>query len=300
MFDLRTPACRRPVLLCVALLATATSAVADEASPHPAYAALSISADDADNSSTVAEVGLPLGSHAWIHAGFGKSEAESEGPRDDEDLDADAMSVGLGVGGRRFEFSTNYVQRKDGAFKQDDWAFAFDWRGERGGLGADAFVRSAEAETTTSVRARRLQPRTIRIVESLDATGFGVHGDVDVGENLNLFAAAMTYDYDDVSSNHPYLSRLLFLNGSGVTRDQAFLEKFFGVGATYRFSSVSLTAQYLRDEALETGDITNTGELAVLILLGDHWSLTPSIGYSASDLDGGIAYGGLVVGYHWN
>lgn len=280
-------------LLACMLLASAAHAQSDVA--HPAYVAVGAAVDGDDSSALDIEAGLPLGRHAWLYAGGGQEAAEDGS----EELDATVWRAGIGVGGEHVEFTTTYVRRKDGAFEQDDWAFALDWRGARGGIGADYFARSSQAETVASIQRRRLTPLAVRVVESLDGEGYGAHGDFDVTEQFNVFASFMNYDYVDVGSNHPFLSRLLFLGGSGVTRESAFLEQTFGVGVTYRFVSTSLTLQYLRDEALETRDVTDTGELALVVLVGTHWSITPSIGYSDSETDGGLVYGGLSAGYNW-
>jgi hypothetical protein len=108
----------------------------------------------------------------------------------------------------------------------------------------------------------------------------------------------MIYDYGAVNTNHPLLSRLLFLTGSGVTRDQALLDHWIGVGATYRFANTALTLQYFRDEALETRDVTDSVLVSLIVLAGDHWSFSPELGYSESE-DDSTAYAGLSVSYHW-
>jgi hypothetical protein len=260
-----------------------------------AYVAIGGTLDEDGSTTANVELGLPFGQFAWVYAGAGRDEAQN----DIEDLNADTLSAGFGLGGRSIEFNVGYDRRKDGsAFEQDDWMISLDWRGARGGIGADVFVRSADAETVASIQRRRRAPLSGRIVESLDGEGYGLHGDFDVTDQLNLFASAMTYDYDAVDTNHPLLSRLLFLSGSGVTRDQAFLDHSIGVGAAYWFTNTVLTVQCFRDEVLETKDVTNTGLLSLTVLLGEHWSITPSLGYSDGE-NGEAGFGGLTVSYDW-
>ena len=285
---------RITTLLSCALLAAATHAQSD-VSTHSPYIAVNGTVDEDDNSSANFEFGLPIGRYAWLFAGGGQRESSSGS----DDLSTDVWRLGGGLGNEHLELNASYVHRKDDSFKQDDWLLSLDWRGSRGGMGADYFVRHSDAETTTSIRRRRLAPRSIRISESLDGEGFGAHGDIEVTEQVNVFASAMFYDYDDVASNHPYLSRLLYLSGSGVTREEAFLDRSFGIGATYRFSSMSLTLQHWRDKAWQTEEVTDTTELSVLVLFGDHWSVAPSIGYSDGDIDGSVAFGVVTIGYNW-
>jgi hypothetical protein len=285
---------RTATLLGCGLLTAAAHAQSD-ASAHSPYVAVSGTVDEDDSSSANFEFGLPMGRSAWLFAGGGQQESSSGG----EDLRSDVWRLGAGLGNERLELNASYVRRKDDSFKQGDWLLSLDWRGSRGGIGADCFVRHSDAETTTSIGRRRLAPRSIRITESLDGEGIGAHGDIDVTENVNLFASAMFYDYEDVASNHPYLSRLLFLSGSGVTREEAFLDRSFGIGATYRFASLSLTLQYLRDEAWQTEEKTDTGEVSMFVVFDDHWSLTPSLGYAKGDVGGGVVYGGIGIGYNW-
>jgi hypothetical protein len=53
----------------------------------------------------------------------------------------------------------------------------------------------------------------------------------------------------------------------------------------------------MHDAALVEDDVTDSAVLAVLVLLGDHWSLTPSAGVSDNELRGKTAFGGLSVSY---
>lgn len=87
-----------------------------------------------------------------------------------------------------------------------DWSFALGWQFGRGSLGADVFIRSAEAETVFSVQRRRANPRAVRVTESIDGTGYGLHGDFDMTPAFAVFASWMKYDYD-IETNRPLLAR---------------------------------------------------------------------------------------------
>jgi hypothetical protein len=259
------------------------------------YIVVSGETDDADSSQGLIEVGSSIGANGWIRGGVGRAAlANTEGK-----VETDVFRLGGGASIAAVDLEIDVTHRADGdAFRQQDWAFALGWQFGRGSIGADVFNRSADAETVTSVRRRRLDPREVRIVESIDGAGYGVHGDFDITPALTAFAVWMKYDYD-IETNRPILARFSLLNGSGITRSEAFLDRSFAAGMTYRFTHASLTGQYMHDEALVANDVADSLQLSLLILVGEHWSLTPMAGVSDNDLQGNTAFGGLSVGYSW-
>jgi hypothetical protein len=267
----------------------------EDAADWSPYVIVSGEADDAESSQAMLELGSSIGSAGWIRGGIGRAElADREDP-----IDTKLFKLGGGASVAAVDLAIGLIHRADGdAFKQQDWAFALGWQLGRGSIGADVFIRSAESETVTSVRRRRLNPREVRLVESIDGTGYGLHGDFDVMPALTVFASWMKYDYD-IETNRPVLSRLSLLNGSGITRSEAFLDSAFNAGLTYHFVHASLTGQYMHDEALVAADVTDSLQLSVLFMIGSHWSITPMAGVSDNDLQGNTAFGGLSVGYTW-
>jgi hypothetical protein len=284
-------------LIATALVSAAghcTEAAADDASARSRYVTLNVDGDEVQNRQSSIELGMPIGQYGTLHGSYGQNEADYAG----EDLTTDVASIGLGASGEHVEFAIDYLHRADdAAFVQNDVIASLGWRGTLGGVGVDVFSRNADDETVASIQRRRRDPRIIRLVESVDGVGYGAHGDFDVTPELNLFASAMTYDYDR-DTNHPFLSARLFTVGSGLTRDQAFLDNTLGLGASYRFSLVSLTGQYFRDEALATSEITDTLELTAIILLGEHWSIAPRVGVSKDERDS-VVFGGVGMGFNW-
>jgi hypothetical protein len=259
------------------------------------YIVVSGEADDAHSSQGLIEVGSSIGASGWIRGGMGRATlANTEGK-----VETDVFMLGGGASIAAVDLDIDVTHRADGdAFKQQDWGFAASWQFGRGSIGADVFIRSADAETVTSVRRRRLDPREVRIVESIDGTGYGAHGDFDITPALTAFARWMEYDYD-IETNRPILARFSLLNGSGITRSEAFLDRALAAGMTYRFTHASLTGEYMHDEALVANDATDLLQLSLLILIGDHWSLTPMAGVSDNDLQGNTGFGGLSVGFSW-
>ena len=285
---------------CVAFAAASPLLVhaVEEKSSAPAwspYIVASAEADDADSSQALLELGSSIGDAGWIRGGVGRATLADTEDR----IETKLFKLAGGASIAAVDLEAGLVHRADGdAFKQQDWAFALGWQFGRGSIGADVFVRSADSETVTSVRRRRLNPREIRIVESIDGTGYGLHGDFDIAPSLTAFASWMKYDYD-IETNRPILARFSLLNGSGITRSEAFLDRSISAGFTYHFVHVSLTGIYIQDAALVADDITNTVQVSALVMIGNHWSVTPMAGVSDNDLRGRTAFGGLAVGYTW-
>lgn len=293
-----TDSVSRALALCAVIAAALPAATlhAEEAEDgiewHP-YVIVSGDVDDADSSQALLEVGTSIGATGWIRAGVGRAELA------ETDIETDVLQLGGGLSIKAIDASAGIAHRSDGdGFEQRDWNFSLGWQGARGAIGVDVFVRDAESETVTSVTRRRLNPRSVRITESIDGTGYGVHADFDFTPALTAFGAWMTYDYD-IATNHPILLRLSVLNGSGITRSEAFLDQSYSAGLTYHFSYAALTARYLHDEALVEDDITDAFELSLQILLGEHWSVTPMAGIADNDLLGDSVFGGLSIGYTW-
>lgn len=259
--------------------------------------ALTVSAtiDDEDNTTTFAEVTVPAGQYFWLYGGIGASDAQDT----QRDVSSDLLSLGIGASVQQFDMAVGFIDRDGDEISQEDLTATIQWHVGRGGVGVNFFQRNAESETTTSLQRRRVQPRVVRVVESLDGHGFGIHGNLDVTDAINVYVGYMGYDYAEVNSSHPFLSRVLSFNGSGVTRDLAFIEEAFQTSLTYRWASASVSAHYLRDEALETADVTDTFEISALWFIGDYWSLSPVVGYSDSEHFGSIGYAGVSIGYNW-
>lgn len=284
----------RALVLCTAICAATTlrAEESDSIEWRP-YVSVSGEADDADSSQGLLEVGTSIGAAGWLRAAAGRAELA------ETDIETNVLQLGGGLSIKAIDMAAGIVHRSDGeGFEQRDWNFALGWQGSRGAIGVDVFVRDAESETLTSVTRRRQNSRAVRITESIDGTGYGVHADFDFTPALTAFGAWMTYDYD-IATNHPILLRLSLLNGSGVTRSEAFLDESCSVGLTYHFVNAALTGHYSRDEALVADDVTDSFQLSLQLSFGEHWSLTPMAGIAENDLLGDSAFGGLSIGYHW-
>lgn len=288
---------------CLAFACLMVSAAhAEDAKRHSAT--LSVQGDENDNRQWLGRLALPLGEHAWVQGSLGRTELAATGARN-----SDTVGVALGVGGQAVNAAVEFVQRKgDAGFKQQDWAAALNWRGESGGLGADVFLRSASDEWTTTTQSGGVfgRPVTTTVRESVDSRGFGLHGDFDVTPRVNVFAGAMRYRYDfDTDSNatgsSTPLSSLLGTNAvlSGVWRDQAYIDRSYRVGSSYRFDSAIVSAQYLRDRIANTDENLSTVQLGAQFPIAEHWLLSPTIGRTSGGNLGAAAYGGLSLSFNW-
>lgn len=260
------------------------------------YVSVDVQGDNTDNREWLATGSLTAGDYVWLRAGFGKSESLL----DTDTIEMNLASGGIGIRGEHLQFKIDFTSREDGeAYDQRDWNASLSWRNDTFGIGVDGMVRSTSTETVQIVTLPIIGPRPVLVKQSVDGSGFGLHADVNVSDELNLFAGGMSYDYDDVDSNRPALARLLNFSGSGITREQAILDRSFFVGFSYGFEYVDLTAQYLKDKTLASGDITDTLLVSAAIILGEHWMLTPALGRSSTEQLGDVTFGAVSLSYGW-
>jgi hypothetical protein len=269
-------------------------------SPHGYYAALSVEADDADFSRLGGAVAVPLGQSAWAQLDLATTSASLEG----DDVDTALAGLTLGFSAGRVDYGVEYTYLEDGSdYTQHDFEGGFTYIASRGSVGLDLFYRNADYETIASIQRRFRDPLAVAVTETTEGTGIGVHGDIIVLPHVTLFGSAMTYDYDNSSTLPARLARLQRIALSGVTRDQAFLRDSINVGITYGFSIASLSAVYYRDSQVEGGAVTDTGELAADFPLGEplgtQWMLATWIGYSVTEQESGLTYGGARISVVW-
>lgn len=290
--------CGWSVLACVAV----SVAHADGLDRHSAT--LSVLGDENDNRQWLGKVALPLGDHAWVQGSLGQTELATA-PTGNTKI----VGAAVGMGFQTFDAAIDFVQRRsDAGFEQQDWAAALDLHGARGSVGADLLVRSADGESKTMTGSGSVfaPPVTTTLKESVNGSGFGLHGAFALTPRTSLFAGAMRYHYEfSVESMSPGastpLSSLLGTTAtlSGVWRDQAFIDRSYRVGAKHRFQAAAVSAQYLHDRAANTGEVVGTVQLQVEWLLAEHWLISPSVGYSFGSVSTDTGYGGLSLSLLW-
>jgi len=287
---------------CLALACLMLSTVhAEDSGRHSVT--LSAQGDENDNRQWLGKLALPLGDHAWVQGTLGTTERPAGRPSS-----TNIVGAAMGIVGETVSGAVEFVQRSgDGQFEQQDWAAALDWRGSRGGLGADVFLRSASDESTTTQSGGPFAaPVTTRVTESVDCRGLGLHGDFALTPQATVFAGAMRYrcDFDfgstPTGSSSP-LSSLLGSNAalSGIGREQAVVDSSYRVGGRYQLRSAAVSAQYFRDRIANTDETMNTVQAQVEFPLAEHWRITPTLGYSSGGSFGHTAYGGLSLSFNW-
>jgi hypothetical protein len=280
----------------------ASTAQADGTNRHSAT--VSVQGDENDNRQWMSKLAVPLADHAWLRAGIGRTELAGA-------VAGDSQTIGaaLGAGTPTFDAAVEFAQRRgDAAFKQRDWGATLNWHGARGGLGADAFLRSAHGTSQTISRSDGVfaPPATTTVRESVRSQGFGVHGNFAPTTQATVFASAMHYRYDfsvDTSATQTGtpLSSLLGPTAvlSGVWRDQAYIDRSYRVGGSYRLRSAAVSAQYFHDRIAVSGEVSSTVQLQAEFLLAGRWLVSPMIGWSSGDSYQQVGYGGLTLGYAW-
>lgn len=290
----------------VLMLATVPVAMADDPDPRSndtaelpaASRALTAGgqADDADGRQLYLIADFPLGQRGWTELSLAQAQSGSG----IAEIKTTVASLGLGVDTQRVALSARYTHREDSdQFREQDLSGKLDLRFEKVSVGLDLFHRSAESETVTSIERRRRDPLSVRITESIDGFGAGLHAEVHPSDSLSLTAGYMKYDYDSTSNRPALLQQLSSLGISVATREQAFFDSSVHAGASYTFAYFDLAVDYYLDRVLDTGDDMSTGQLTVSIPLGERWLLTPSVGYSTNDPFDSTAFAGLSMSVFW-
>lgn len=290
--------CGWPALACLLF----STAHADGTGRHSAM--LSVQGDENDNRQWLSRLVLPLGDYAWLQGSFGNTQLATAPATSTR-----TVSAAMGIGGRTVQASVGFVRRTaDTQFEQQDWAATLDWRDARGGVGADVFLRSANGESQTTTRPGGVFPPPVvtTLQESVDSRGFGLHGDFDLTPRIKVFAGAMRYRHDfrvdstSTGTNTP-LSSLLGTPAalSGVWRDQAFIDRSYRIGTSYRFQPAAVSAQYFHDRIANTDEPLGTVQLQAEFLVGKHWLISPTIGRSSGGRADATGFGGLSIGFTW-
>jgi hypothetical protein len=219
------------------------------------------------------------------------------------------VGAALGAGIASLDVAVEFAQRRgDARFKQRDWAATLNWHGASGGLGADAFLRSAQgtSQTTSPSGGVFAPPTDTTVRESVKSRGFGLHGNLVLTPRATVFGGAIHYRYDftvdaNATQTETPLSSLLGTPAglSGVWRDQAYIDRSYRIAGRYRLPNAALSAQYFRDRIANTGAASSTVQLQAELLLAGHWLVSPMIGLSSGDSQRRVGYGGLTVGYAW-
>lgn len=264
-------------------------------------AAVSVLADDDHSRLWQAKLGLPLGERAWAQANLGRTDVAAGGG------DTTVLGAALGVDGRHVGAAVEFTRRNSDAMEIADWQGSIKWRAARGELGAHALWREAEYETTSTTQTAGLFGPTLTTVVSREAVkgeGFGMHGRFDITPQVRIFGGWLRYHYDftresPATGGGTVLQTLLSgTAASGVTRDQALIERSWHAGASYVFERHIFAVQYLHDRIALSGATLRTWQAQAELAVGRHWWLVPVLGRSSGDTTV-VEFGGLGAVFKW-
>jgi hypothetical protein len=283
------------------------------------YVSLDVSGDNNSSRQYSGTGSFTLGRYVWLDGTAGKLTNSSDDTSDNVG-DLTNYGAGFGLKNEHVQFRLNFLSSKNSdSYKQNDVTAALDWNSKRYGFGIDGFHRKTTNGTSVPNPYPRLGPSTLHGDANQTGNGVGLHASFNLTEQLSLSLGGMKYSYNDLEvttnvRNTPTQSELgtllqsvrdkvrqeLQLQAtSGLTRSLALLESSYNAGLSYQFDAVGLNAQYLRDKALDTGEITDTYLVGASIFVSSHWMLSPSLGESKSDTAGNVTFGGLSVSYNW-
>lgn len=290
-----SPCLATPVLL-VALLTALPARAAEEPAPNADRRGLQLTAqgDARQQHSVTAAASLPIGRHAWVQAGVGRS--RSLGGDAAAASRARQATLGGGIAGRRWQLALNASERRDGsALRQHDVAATLDMQPAEGvNVGLDLAQRRARAQRGAEQQRQR-------------GRGVGVHAALALTPRIGVHGAVMRNHYR-TTTTAPAAAPGGLLGGvpllqparlSAVNRDEAALARSDQLGASWRVAEgVALQGEWLQDR-LEQGGRLRSLQLKAAVSAGGGWTLTPGIGHSRGPDGTGAAYGAFAAHYAW-
>jgi len=297
-------------LLALALAPSAASAAgADTPPPNDGmrFVSAGAQADNRGNQQILSTLSLPVGQHAWVQAGGGKSrsDAAAGGRR------PAIATAAAGVAGKSLQLTVNTSQRFDGSrYRQSDWGSSLDWRQDGNGVGLDVTHRRAHAAGTVAVAdatgGSTIVPAQVRVA----GTGFGVHGTLQASEHVSVYGAVARNHYKSSTQqagatsggllgSNPLLSRALLGGASVVNRDEVDLDHSAMVGATYRWAGVALSGEYSTGEMHDGGGAMRSVDVKAAIDVAPGWRVAPGVGRGTSDQGGHATFASLTATYGW-
>jgi hypothetical protein len=290
-----------------ALLAIALAPVlarADDAATNDGmrFVSAGAQADSQHNQQVLSTLSLPVGQHAWVQAGAGKSrDAASAGGRK-----PGIVTGAVGVASPSMQLTVNAARRADGGqYRQTDVGSSLDWKHEGHVVGVDITHRNSSA--TGSVASGS---GTVPAHARVSGSGFGVHGTLQATERVSVYAAVARNHYKSTTTAivpgplapggllGAIFPRTL-LGGSVVNRDEAALDRSALVGATVRFDKVALSGDYTTGHVLDNGGTLRSVELKATVDVAPGWRVAPGIGRGSSGQAGHATFASLAASYGW-
>jgi len=293
----------------LALAASPWSAHADTPPPNDGmrYVSAGVQADNHGNQQILSTLSLPVGQHAWVQAGGGKSRSDTASGGRKPGI----ATAGVGVAGQSLQLTINTAQRFDGSrYRQSDIGSSLDWKQDGNDIGVDVTHRRSRAAGTVVASNGLGGTATVPAQARVTGTGAGVHGTLQVSEHVSVYGAVARNHYttrtqqgDPASGgllgSNPLLARTLLGATSVVNRDELALDHTAQVGATYRWDKVAVSGEYTTGAVHDGGGALRSVDLKAAIDVAPGWRVAPGVGRGTTDQGGHATYASVAATYGW-
>ena len=293
----------------VALAAFPWPARADTPPPNDGmrYVSAGAQADNHGNQQLLSTLSLPVGQHAWVQAGGGKSRSDAASGGRKPGI----VTAGAGVAGKSLQLTVNTAQRFDGSrYRQSDIGSSLDWKQDGNDIGVDVTHRRSRAAGTVAASSGLGGTSSVPAQARVTGTGVGVHGALQVSEHVNVYAAVARNHYTTrtqqgdpaaggLIGSNPILARTLLGTTSVVNRDEADLDHTATVGATYRWDKVAVSGEYTTGAVHDGGGALRSVDLKAAIDVAPGWRVAPGVGRGTTDQGGHATYASVSATYGW-
>lgn len=294
----------------LALATVSEAAWADTPAPNEGmrYVSVGAQADNHHNQEAVSTVSLPVGQHAWVQAGAGKSRSDQR---------AGGYSPGIvngaaGVANQSLQLTVNASHRADGGrYRQTDWGSSLDWRHAGGSVGVDVSHRRSQVVGLVAAPDGQGGSANVPAQVRLSGTGLGVHGSLPVGEHVTVYASTTRNHYKStlrqtdptapagLLGSNPLLRSALLGGSSVVNLDQVALDHSTQAGATYRWSKVAVSGEYTVGQVHDNGGAVRSVAVKAAIDVAPGWRVTPGMGSGSTGQGGHATFASLSATYGW-
>jgi len=292
-------------LLALAAIPRATRADTPAPNEGMRYVSVGAQADSQHNQEALSVLSLPVGQHAWVQAGVGKSRSDpmAGGYR------PGILTGAAGVASKSLQLTLNASRRADASrYRQTDWGSSLDWRHGGGNVGLDVTHRRSQAFGTVAVSsAQGAVPAQVH----LSGTGLGVHGSLPVSEHVSVYASAARSHYKSSTrqldptapgsllGSNPLLTGARRGGASLVNRDELALNHSAVAGATYRWAKVAVSGEYTAGQVHDNGGELRAVDVKAAIDVAPGWRVAPGVGRGSSGQGGHANFASLSATYGW-
>jgi len=293
----------------LALAALPWPAHADAPPPNDGmrYVSAGAQADNHGNQQVLSTLSLPVGQHAWVQAGGGKSRSDAASGGRKPGI----VTAGAGVAGKSLQLAVNTAQRFDGSrYRQSDVGASLDWKQDGNDVGIDVTHRRSRAAGTVVASNGLGGTTTVPAQARVTGTGAGVHGALQVSDHVSLYGAVTRNHYTTrtqqgdpaaggLLGSNQILARTLLGATSVVNRDEADLDHTATVGATYRWDKVAVSGEYTTGAVHDGGGALRSVDLKAAIDVAPGWRVAPGVGRGTTDQGAHATYASVAATYGW-